>query len=77
MMDRLLEILYSIRPDLDFDNENKLVDGGYLDSFDIVSIIAELDLEYDINVRVSELTPENFNSAAAIMNMVNRLKLNS
>jgi D-alanine--poly(phosphoribitol) ligase subunit 2 len=73
-MEKLLEILEGIRPDINFTNESKLVDGGFLDSFDIVSIIAELDIEYNIDVRVTELKAENFNSAEAIMNMVNRLK---
>jgi D-alanine--poly(phosphoribitol) ligase subunit 2 len=73
-MERLHEILESIRPDIDFKNEKKLMDGGFLDSFDIVSIISELDNEYGVNVRVTELKPENFNSAEAIMNMVRRLQ---
>jgi D-alanine--poly(phosphoribitol) ligase subunit 2 len=73
-VERLLEILESIRPDVDFANETSLMDGGFLDSFDMVSIISELDNEYGINVRVTELTPENFNSVEAIMKMIERLK---
>jgi len=73
-VEKLLEILEGIRPDVDFQNETNLVDGGFLDSFDIASIIAELDNEYDIAIRVTELKPENFNSAKAIMEMVERLK---
>lgn len=73
-MEKLLEILEGIRPDVDFANEKSLMDGGFLDSFDLVSIIAELDNEYDISIRVSELKPENFNSIEAIMKMVERLK---
>jgi len=73
-MERLLEILAGIRPDIDFVNEKKLIDGGSLDSFDIVSIISELNDEYDIAIRVTELKPENFNSTEAIMNLVEKLK---
>ena len=73
-MDRLLEILETIRPDVDFATEKSLIDGGFLDSFDIASIIAELDTEYDITIRITELKPENFNSAESIMKMVERLK---
>jgi acyl carrier protein len=73
-MKRLLEILESIRPDIDFVNEKSLVDGGFLDSFDIVSIIAELDEEFNIKIGVTDLGPDNFNSAEAIMKMVERLK---
>ncbi len=73
-MERLLEILSGIRPDIDFVNEKKLIDGGSLDSFDIVSIISELNDEYDIAIRVTELKPENFNSTEAIMSLVEKLK---
>jgi acyl carrier protein len=73
-MERLKEILEGIRPDVDFKNEKKLIDDGILDSFDIVSIISELNDEYEIAIRVHELGPDNFNSIEAIMNMVQRLK---
>ena len=73
-MEKLLEILEGIRPDVDFANETILIDDGILDSFDIVSIISELNDEYDIAIRVTELGPENFNSAEAIMRMVEQLK---
>jgi len=74
-MERLKEILEGIRPDVDFKNEKKLIDDGILDSFDIVSIISELNDEYQIAIRVHELGPVNFNSIEAIMNMVQRLKV--
>lgn len=73
-MERLLEILSEIRPDVDFANETGLIDGGLLDSFDIVSIISELDDEYGVAIRITELKPENFNSAEAIYKLVQDLK---
>lgn len=73
-MQRIIEILEGIRPDIDFVNEKKLIDDGLLDSFDIVSIISELNDEYNISIRVNELGPENFNSIEAITLMVERLK---
>lgn len=60
---------------MDFKNEKKLIDDGVLDSFDIVSIISELNDEYQIAIRVHELGSANFNSIEAIMNMVQRLKV--
>lgn len=73
-MEKLLEILKSIRPDVDFENEIALIDDGILDSFDVVSIISELDNEFDVQVRITELDPENFNSAEAIWKLVQELK---
>jgi len=72
-MERLLEILKSIREDVDFENEKKLIDDGILDSFDIVSIVGELCDEYDITITVEDMEPENFNSLEAIHELVERL----
>ncbi len=69
-MEKILEILTDIRPDVDFNEEKNLVDGGVLDSFDIVSIISELNDAFDINIRVTDLKPENFNSLEAIGQLV-------
>ncbi len=73
-MERLLEILEEIRPDVDFANETALIDGGILDSFDLACIISEVNDEYDVAVRVTHLSPENFNSAQSIYNLVESLK---
>lgn len=73
-MEKILNILADIRPDIEFENETSLVDGGLLDSFDIVSIISELNDAFDIHIRVNHLTPENFNSVKAIMALVTSLQ---
>ena len=73
-MEQLLELLKSVRPDVDFENETALIDDGILDSFDVVSIISELDDQFDVQIRITELDPENFNSAEAIWNLVQELK---
>lgn len=73
-MEQLLEILKGIRPDVDFENETALIDDGILDSFDVVSIISELDDGFGVQVRITELDPENFNSAESIWKLVQELK---
>ena len=73
-MEKLLKILTEIRPDIEFENEKKLMDEGVLDSFDVVSIISELNDAFDIHIRVNHLTPENFNSVEAIMALVTTLQ---
>ncbi|MDO4748730.1 MAG: acyl carrier protein [Eubacteriales bacterium] len=69
-MEKIIEILESIRSDVDFTKETKLIDDGILDSFDIVSIVGELCDYYDITITVDMMEPENFNSAEAILNLV-------
>lgn len=71
-MEEILKILEDARPDVDFENEIALIDEGILDSFDIVSIISDLNDEYDINIRVHDLTSDNFNSVATIQALVKR-----
>ena len=73
-MEKLLEILKGIRPDVDFENEKSLIDDGILDSFDVVSIISELDDAFGVQVRITELDPDNFNSAEAIWALVRSMK---
>lgn len=72
-MDKILEILTSIRSDVDFKNEEHLIDDGILDSFDIVSIVGELCDVYDITITADEMEPENFNSAKAMLALVERI----
>ena len=73
-MDKLLELLKNIRPDVDFENETELIDEGILDSFDVVSIISEIDDAFGVQIRINELEPENFNSAEAIWSLIQKLK---
>ena len=72
-MDEIIEILSDVVPDVDFENCTTLIDDSILESLDIVSIIAELSDAYDITIPAREIVAENFNSAAALLDMVNRL----
>ena len=72
-MEKIIEILESIRSDVDFEKEEKLIDDGILDSFDIVSIVGELCDHYDITITIDLMEPENFNSAKAIHALVERI----
>ena len=73
-MEQLEQILQEIRPDLDFQKETKLIDNGILDSFDIISIVGELNTAFDIEINVEDLLPENFNSMSAMYELITKLK---
>ena len=68
-MDQLMEILTEVNADVDFETCDTLIDDGILDSFDIVSIVGELNDTFDIDI-----VPENFNSAEAMWDMIQRLQ---
>lgn len=75
-MNELLDLLKSIREDVDFESEERLIDDSILDSFDIISIVAELNEHYDIEISADDLLPENFNTVTAILALVEKLKEN-
>lgn len=72
-MDKLIALLRDLHPETDFDTAEALIDNGILDSFDIVTIVAEIDDAYDVRIPAEELIPENFNSAKALYALVQRL----
>ena len=71
--DQLLDILTEVNSDVDYETCDTLVDDGILDSFDIVSIVGELNDTFDINITPVDIVPENFNSAEAMWDMIQRL----
>ncbi len=73
-MEELLEILEDINPDVDYANCEDLIDGHYLNSLSIISLIAELEDAFDVTIPTAEIVPANFNSAKAMMAMIQRLQ---
>ncbi|MGI6071942.1 MAG: acyl carrier protein [Lachnospiraceae bacterium] len=72
-MEALIDILRGLHPEVDFETEDALIDDKILDSFDVVTIVAEVNAEYDVSIPAQELIPENFNSAVSIWNLIERL----
>ena len=72
-MNELIEILSNLHPEVDFDTCDTLIDDKILDSFDIISIISEINEEFDVVIPAEEIVPENFNSAQALYELVTRL----
>ena len=70
MKEQLLGVLEEIRPDLDWEAEKQLIDGGVLDS----SIVGALNDEFDIDIHVGNLVPENFNSIEGMMKLIEKLQ---
>lgn len=74
MMEELLKVLGEIRPDVDFVNEQKLIDDGILDSFDIIQVVTELNENFEVEISIDELVPENFNTAQAMWELIQKLQ---
>ena len=73
-MEALLNILTDLHPDVDFDTCTTLIDDKILDSFDIVSLIAEISKEFDVTISAKDIIPDNFNSAQALWALIERLE---
>lgn len=72
-MNELMEILKSLHPDVDFMKEQHLIDDKILDSMDIVRLVTELTDKFDIKIKAKDIIPGNFNSAAAISALIDRI----
>lgn len=73
-MEDLMEILQDLRPDVDFERETALIDDGILGSFDITALVNEIMDQFDVEISMADLEPENFNSAQAIYEFIQSLK---
>ena len=72
-MNDLIEILEELHADVDFKNCVTLIDHNILDSFDIITLVADINSEFDVTIPAEEIIPENFNSAKALYALVERL----
>ena len=69
-----MEILENLHPEIDFNTCDTLIDDNLIDSFDIVTIISEINEEYDVVIPAEEIVPENFNSAKALYALIQKLE---
>lgn len=71
-MEQIYAILEDLRPEFDFRKSSNYIDDGYLDSFDIVTLISEIEEKFAISIDGLDIIPENFESATSILTLVNK-----
>ena len=69
----MIEILQDLDDTIDYANEKALITDHIMDSFGVISLVAELEDAFDVSIGAAEMIPENFDSAEAILAMVQRL----
>ena len=74
MKEKVLKVLRAVRQDVDFEAATALIDDGVLDSFDIISIVSDLNDEFGVDITADELEPENFNTVDAIVKLIESLQ---
>lgn len=71
-LEKIIEIIQEVSPmgAEDIDGDTELLDSGIIDSFDTVSLILELNEEFEIEIGVEEILPENFETPEKILSLV-------
>jgi acyl carrier protein len=73
-MEELIEVLEEIEPGVDYENCTTLIDDNYLDSLAIISLVAEIEERFDVQIPTVEIIPDNFNSAKSLWELIEKLK---
>ena len=76
MRETILEILKDLMPNVDFENATSLADDGIIDSINVVNIVTEIAIAFDVQIPCEALVNENFNSVDSIVNLVKSLQGN-
>lgn len=71
-MEKLIEILKELNPEVDYETCENLIDGRYLDSLTILSLISEIEDAFDVEIPTVEIIPSNFNSAKKIWELIQK-----
>ena len=74
MRDKIIEILNDIKPGVDYEHETSLIDSHIYDSLSIISLVSELSFEFNVDIDVMDLIPDNLNSVNAIIELIHELQ---
>jgi len=72
--ERVTNILKEVKPTKNLAGIKDIVEGGYLDSFEVMHLISNLCDEFGVEIGVDDIVPDNFNSVDAIVALVEALK---
>lgn len=72
--EQVLAIIKEVKPTKDLSNVNDIIEGGYIDSFELMLLVVRLNESFGIEITIDELVPDNFNSVEAISTMIDKMK---
>lgn len=73
-MKELLELLEEVKPGVEFESSQNMIEEGLIDSFDMINIIANINEKFDIDFSVAEIIPENFETVKSLYEAIERIK---
>ena len=71
-MNKILQVLKEIRPEENFEISSDYIEAGLLDSFDVVTLVSELDRIFDVSIDGVDIVPENFKNMDAIISLLRK-----
>lgn len=72
MKKQIIAILNELRPEFDFSADVNFIEEGMLDSFDVVSLVSELEEKFGISITGVDILPENFSTVESIEALINK-----
>lgn len=72
-MERLIELLQTLKPNVTFTKDTRLVDDKIFDSLGMISLVAEIANEFDVVISPMEIVPENFETVETLYEMIEEL----
>ena len=73
--DEVVTYLAEIKGDaVEVDENTRLLDDHVIDSLAMISLVSELDDEFDVEISAKDIVPENFATVGAIQNLIDRLE---
>ena len=72
--EQVLAILKEVKPTKNLENVTDIIEGGYIDSFELMSLIASFNEKFGVEIGLEEMIPENFNSVDSMIKMLDRLR---
>ena len=72
MKTKIMAILSELRPEFDFTEDVNFIEEGMLDSFDVVSLVSELESEFGVTIAGVDILPENFATVEAIVELLKK-----
>lgn len=73
-MEKIIEIIKGLKPGVEVDENTRLLDDHVIDSLAMISLVSELDDEFDVEISAKDIVPENFATVGAIKNLIDRLE---
>lgn len=73
MKEKIKEIIEDVTGEA-VEDTTEIIEEGILDSFDIVTLVIELNDAFGVKIQVFELLPENFANVLAIEKLIKSLQ---